>query len=344
MLITDQPARPTPVAVDIEIVELVQQPFFVSVLETDLLDLFSKMEKVILDDPGRRGVAHLFQKSDLLKSVLLLSHADKVAVTTGFPVREEEEVKEETDGLPGAISICQALQALNKEVSLLCDDSTVRLYQSCADHMIGLGALKSTIKVLSYSEALHLVNKSKDPPWDVLVAIERAGRNKHGSHCSMTGRTVVVDPMDDIFITLGSHPLVSTIGIGDGGNELGMGKVYDSVIRHIPNGEVIACKTSCDFVIAAGVSNWAGLAVALGLYVVSRSPAHWRYRNYALDADSPPDWTLESFVSTDEQVTIAGQFYSCCIVVHCQVFVGVWLCSHCKDFVMDAFVVGIKVP
>ena len=292
-------------AADVEVVEVVQQPFFASVLESNLLDLFSKIEEVILDDPGKRGVSHLFQKSDLLKSVLLLSHADKVAVTTGFPVREDQEVKEETDGLPGAISICQALLSLDKQVSLLCDDSVLRLYQSCVDHVTSLRALKSTIAVLPYSEALRLVSKSNDPPWNVLVAIERAGRNKHGNHCSMTGRTVAVDPMDDLFITLGSHPLVNTIGIGDGGNELGMGKVYDSVVQHIPNGEVIACKTSCDCVIAAGVSNWAGLAVALGLYVVARSPAHWRYRNYALDADSPPDWDLDAFVSTDEQVIVA---------------------------------------
>ena len=66
-----------------EIIELVQEPFFASVLESKSVELISKMEKVILEDPGKRGVAHLFQESDLLKSVLILSHADRVAVTTG---------------------------------------------------------------------------------------------------------------------------------------------------------------------------------------------------------------------------------------------------------------------
>lgn len=112
MFITDLPAEPTPLSADVEIVELVQQPFFASVLEYKSIEVISKMEKVILDDPGNRGVAHLFQKSDLLKSVLLLSHADRVAITTGFPVHKDREVKEETDGLPGAIAICQALLVL----------------------------------------------------------------------------------------------------------------------------------------------------------------------------------------------------------------------------------------
>ena len=306
MFITDLPAQATPLATEVEIIELVKEPFFASVLESKSVELISKMEKVVLEDPGQRGVAHLFQESDLLKSVLVLSHADRVAVTTGFPVCEDQEVKEETDGLPGALSICQALLVLGKDVTLLCDSSTYQLYQSCIDHMTSLGALKNPIDVLSYSAASELVKSTEGgtPPWDVLLAIERAGRNKQGSHCTMSGRTVEVEPMDDIFVSLNSHPLVSTICIGDGGNELGMGKVYDKVVEHIPKGDIIACETACDYVVAAGVSNWAGLAISLGLYVVSRSPVHWRYRNHAVDADHTPDWPLDCFIPTDEQVCI----------------------------------------
>ena len=306
LFITDLPVEATPLNPEVEIIELVQEPFFASVLESKSVELISEMEKVILEDPGKRGVAHLLQESDLLKSVLVLSHADRVAVTTGFPVCEDQEVKEETDGLPGALSICQALLALGKDVTLLCDNSAYQLYQSCIDHMTSLGALKNTVDVLSYSTASELVKSAEggSPPWDVLLAIERAGRNKQGSHCTMSGRTVEVEPMDDIFVSLNSHPLVSTICIGDGGNELGMGKVYDKVVEHIPKGDIIACETACDYVVAAGVSNWAGIAISLGLYVVSQSPVHWRYRNHAVDADHTPDWPLDCFIPTDQQVCI----------------------------------------
>lgn len=41
-------------------------------------------------------------------------------------------------------------------------------------------------------------------------------------------------------------------GVGDGGNELGMGKVKDAVKKHIKNGDVIACDVEADFTVVAG--------------------------------------------------------------------------------------------
>ena len=48
-----------------------------------------------------------------------------------------------------------------------------------------------------------------------------------------------------------------TIGIGDGGNEVGMGKIYDRVTSSaIPNAKEIACVVPSDHIIVASVSNW----------------------------------------------------------------------------------------
>lgn len=41
-------------------------------------------------------------------------------------------------------------------------------------------------------------------------------------------------------------------GIGDGGNELGMGRVKEAVKKYIRNGDVIACDVEADFAIIAG--------------------------------------------------------------------------------------------
>ena len=306
MFITDILARPVPNPDEIEIIQLSRQdqPFFASALELKSVDILSNMEKVLLDDPVERGTIHLFQQSDLLKSILALSHASRVAITTGFPVHTDRQVKEETDGLPGALAICQALLALGKDVTLLCDNSCQSLYKSCVDHLSQLGALKCPVPVVSINEALRMSKLIIPgvPTWDVLVAIERAGRNKSGEYHTMQAKLVCVDPVDDLFAAAILDPLVSTICIGDGGNELGMGKVYDQVVKHIPKGSVIACETACDFVVAAGVSNWAGYAIALGLYVVSCSSMHWRYKNHAIDADQVPDLNMDSFLPTSEQV------------------------------------------
>jgi hypothetical protein len=59
---------------------------------------------------------------------------------------------------------------------------------------------------------------------------------------------------------------VPTIGIGDGGNELGMGKIpWDVIRRNIPNGGQIACRVPTDHLIVAGVSNWGAYALAAGV-------------------------------------------------------------------------------
>mmetsp|Transcript_4289 Transcript_4289/g.5710 ORF Transcript_4289/g.5710 Transcript_4289/m.5710 type:complete len:148 (+) Transcript_4289:81-524(+) len=65
---------------------------------------------------------------------------------------------------------------------------------------------------------------------------------------------------------------VGSTGIGDGGNELGMGKVRDKVIASgVPNAESIACTVATDHLITCSVSNWGGYALAGALGVVLRS-------------------------------------------------------------------------
>merc|ERR1719330_1440974 len=60
------------------------------------------------------------------------------------------------------------------------------------------------------------------------------------------------------------------IAIGDGGNELGMGKVIDKIRTNpkISNGDLIGAVTSADHLIAASVSNWGGYALAAACALV----------------------------------------------------------------------------
>ena len=71
-------------------------------------------------------------------------------------------------------------------------------------------------------------------------------------------------PLDDLFL---AGPWIR-LAVGDGGNEIGMGKLPPGLIaRTVPNGEKIACVTSCDQLVVAGVSNWGayGLMAALAV-------------------------------------------------------------------------------
>ncbi len=65
---------------------------------------------------------------------------------------------------------------------------------------------------------------------------------------------------------------LTTIGIGDGGNEIGKGKIPAEVIgRNIPKGELIACRVATDHLIVCGVSNWGAYALAAGVALLRRA-------------------------------------------------------------------------
>lgn len=66
-----------------------------------------------------------------------------------------------------------------------------------------------------------------------------------------------------------------TIGIGDGGNEIGMGRIIDAVKEHVPYGSKCQCPckagigavTETDVLVTANVSNWAATGIAACLAI-----------------------------------------------------------------------------
>ena len=93
-----------------------------------------------------------------------------------------------------------------------------------------------------------------------------------------------------------------------------MGKVKDQVEKHdiVKHGKEIACIVSCDYLITAGVSNWGGYALAVGLHVLSTCPIHARYVRRGL-AKIDEDKGVEEFLNSIEQVRI---FESCVSYIH----------------------------
>jgi hypothetical protein len=98
-----------------------------------------------------------------------------------------------------------------------------------------------------------------------LVALERCGPTAGGRNHTMRGRDITGLTAPAHLLFEGSRDYV-TIGIGDGGNEIGMGKVpFATVCKNIPNGDVVGCRTATDYLIVAGVSNWGAYALAAGV-------------------------------------------------------------------------------
>lgn len=99
---------------------------------------------------------------------------------------------------------------------------------------------------------------------DVSVAVERAGAGADGRYYTMRGIDMegLVAPLDELLVSGtragggSAAPLRASIGIGDGGNECGMGFVRAAVEATVPRGALIAAVAAADATILGGVSNW----------------------------------------------------------------------------------------
>ncbi|XP_029982218.1 D-glutamate cyclase, mitochondrial [Sphaeramia orbicularis] len=294
-------------------------PLFYSLASRRTVEKIRQLETIIGEDPGERGIRALFIQDELLRSCLALSHSSSVAITTGFPTHYMHNPPDETDGPPGAIAMANMLLSMGKQVTLVTDRRAVEMNQAIIDEAVREGVLTDTIPLVTFENnspdsALKFLCHNGDinkPRYDHLVAIERSGRATDGNYYNMREINIkhLVDPIDDLFIAAKDIPGIITTGIGDGGNELGMGKVKDRVKSLMPKGDVIACDVPADFAITAGVSNWGGYAVACGLYLLLTCPSHQRYLkkglglNRAVPQDQLQKWRA-GLPSVDKEESI----------------------------------------
>lgn len=300
MFLTDIPDSPPSSGLDPELTPLCLQithnPLLYSLVSKKTVEKIRELERIIGDDPGQRGIKELFVQDELLRCCLALSHSSSVAIATGFPTHYMHSPPDETDGPPGAIAMATMLLSLGKQVTLLTDGRAAEMNRALVDEAVRTGVLKAAIPLVTFEDrgpdsALHFLCHHGDPSkprFDHLVAIERTGRAQDGNYYNMRGVNIkhLVDPIDDLFIAAQTIPGISTTGIGDGGNELGMGKVKEKVKNLMPKGDLIACDVAADSAVTAGVSNWGGYAVACGLYLLHTCPAHQRYLRRGLGLQS----------------------------------------------------------
>jgi len=253
--------------------------------------IVSSIEREVSKDEGGRGIAPLVQHGDLLSAAMDLTEAQTVAIITGFPCLVDSDVPQETDGPLGAMAIARAVVGLGHDVVLLIDDINAPIMQACLDTMIaeepGGKKLCESISLESFpggnswgaaedarldAIAHDLITKngsSAHGPSHVLT-IERAGPSATGAYLTMSAKdmTHLLAPLDRLVSMCGAHGVRST-GVGDGGNEVGMGKVYADVHANIKNGQQIACVTKTTNLVVASVSNWGGYAVSAAMGVLA---------------------------------------------------------------------------
>ena len=214
----------------------------------------------IVLDRDRRGVSalrpHLSNNFTLDAARLVLDNPGTAIIVTGFYILDAQAA--ETDGPPGAVVIGNALHDLGYSVVHVTDRYAASLMSAtCGDHA---RVIEFPI-VDDYSSREFAAGLLKEVEPSVLISIERCGLTSEGLYRNMRGRdlTAYNARIDHIFTD--AH---ATVGIGDGGNEIGMGNLAD----HIPKVDTLVklpCVTRTTELVIASVSNWGGYGLVAAL-------------------------------------------------------------------------------
>ncbi|MFK8041222.1 glutamate cyclase domain-containing protein [Congregibacter sp.] len=258
--------------------------------------LTDSMEHLLVERNLRR-MAELrpaLESGYVLRAGRLLAEANTVLIGTGFPVLETFE----TDGPLGAIALYKALEQLGKSCHLACADPLAN-------------ALKQDFEVLKLQafdldsarmEAESMLARLKP---DVVISIERPGLAEDNRYYNMRGEDISTRcAIFDYYLTLTPG---ASIAIGDGGNEIGMGKLQAEVSAL----DIHGAATSCDELLIADVSNWGAYALVAILEALTQTPLlasveHHDTLRYLSDRGSIDGVTRENTLTEDGLPASAG--------------------------------------
>jgi hypothetical protein len=167
-----------------------------------------------------------------------------ILIGTGFPVVKTFE----TDGPVGAIAMYEAFEKLGATPSIVCGRP---LSQALAARY-----RVHEIRVGDHDQREHEAQEALERfhP-DAIISIERPGQAADGGYYNMRGESISENTACfDSFMDMSDCP---TIAIGDGGNEIGMGKVA----KALQGLNIVPSTTTCDELIVADVSNWGAYGI-----------------------------------------------------------------------------------
>jgi len=180
-----------------------------------------------------------------------------VFITTGFFV----EGFAETDGPVGTYFLTKAIQKLGFKPIIITDEYCRGFFEGIAYIDIIYVSFNEP-NFDTYFDGLLEMYKPVS-----LISVERCGRNKKGAYCNMRGVNIseFTAPIDELFDKAFLKDIY-TVGIGDGGNEIGMGNLYDIIERKL---DISAATTKVNDLIVSTVSNWGAYALIAYLQMKS---------------------------------------------------------------------------
>jgi hypothetical protein len=234
------------------------------------------IDQLMALDPGGRGIAAFFVRGGALAAARALRKSRRVLLTTGFMVGPGLP---ETDGPPGTACLGRALRTLGAEVTYVTDAAALPPLQASLK-VLGEPATVLTFHVPHAVDGAPAAGAARQAARRLLaelrpthlVAIERPGRARDGHYRSARGRSLTEwnGPLDELFLAAPVRTV--TVGVGDGGNEIGMGAVRARVARAGAVFRSIASVVSVKHLVVAGVSNWGAYGVVAELARLAGRP------------------------------------------------------------------------
>ena len=257
------------------------------------------LDALVASDIVNRGISHHLYDSARAKVIFPLTTSAGLAITknvkagdvvligTGWPSRSWlMKGITETDGPVGAAYLARFLEECLGVIPIIVTEHHLIRFSEIALRAAGLivADLETTLNskkgnhkasvasVISFTTdwsesdaAAKDLLKQLQPK--AVISIEFPGANSSGQFHNVTGRVVpteLVAKLDSI-VRAATNFGILTVGIGDGGNELGMANVADAVTKHLNNGSEISPVTPVDYLVVGSVSNFAaaGLAAAI---------------------------------------------------------------------------------
>lgn len=256
--------------------------------------IFQAVDKLVNLDISARGVIDILYRHarEKTKKPMAQAAAEKIeqTVTAGEPVIIATGAAlpwGESDGPPGAAVLARTMKLAFNAVPVVLVDSTLIEATNCVIQAAGLRRVDferakrggSFFAMKDFPEddkpakiAAEKIIREINP--SVVVTVERNGMNEKGIYHSSKGVDVTKGRAKlDYLINEAMAQGILTIGVGDGGNEIGMGNIRNAIREHIPYG--IKCRCPCgsgvapvtqtNILVTATVSNWGAYGIAASL-------------------------------------------------------------------------------
>lgn len=202
--------------------------------------------------------------------------------------------KGENDGPPGVIGLARAIAlALNAHPVLIteerCLDPLVKGTRACGLDVVTYDQLKERNNAVAVESFPETIDEAKETAEDFIdtydpsavIAVEKIGPNEEAVIHSITGHDHTKNHarVEELFDRADEHDIL-TVGVGDGGNEIGFGKIEDEIRRIQPYGDVCQCdcqggvatRVATDHLVVGGTSNWGAYGVQAMIAILTETP------------------------------------------------------------------------